>query len=1461
MERLAPPASERADLLQPAQVAKTLRYLVQVAGLALAYGVLAWASSLFALSGTDVSPIWLPAGIALAAALLRGPALLPGITLGSFADEYLRGTNPVLACGIALAVTLAAATGAGALRRLGSFDTGLDRPRHVLMLIAVGATVAPIVAAVCGMLLLTAARVVPQSDAASAMLVWALGDGLGVLLLAPLTLKWARRAESFHPEGNSPAEGGAGEFDAEGAAGARLVLQLSALQAAICVAVFIAPPQSLATPWLALATLPIAAILSALLPLRWVAVMNAILFCTSATTTVQGVGPFTEGSATGNYLGLMTYNAVLCVTTLVVAAMALERSRITRELSRSLERFRSLVGMSADWYWEQDQHLRFTYVSPGAFHGRNFVTKSALGGTRFEVGYLWDSEDQRARHADDLANRRPFSNLLLRRRNERGEMRWVSLTGEPVFDAAGRFRGYRGIGRDVTDEKLAETALRDSEARLRSLIALSADWLWEQDENLRYTYFSSGVPQKAGVNVFKSLGKTRFDVPFEWESEAIKEQHGLDLEARRPFRDLKLKRIDDNGRPRYVSVSGEPIFDAEGRFRGYRGVAQDITAVTKANEALREASERFRSLVELSNDWYWEQDEEFRFLTFEGAGEKVPLRQFQQFVGKQRWDLPFLNMSEAAWEAHRQQLREHRSFRDLELMARDESGKLRTILVSGEPIFDASSRFRGYRGTTRDVTAARSAERKAQRMSNLYATLSEANNAIIHVRSPEALYRKICQLVIEHGHFIFCRITSVDAATGLLRTLAQEGEDRAGLERQRVSLDPAVPEGRGPTAEALRSGRPAVVNDISSDPRMTPWLDVLQASSVRAMAAFPLRRTEQVVGALHLYADQPGLFDDDLVALLGKLALNVSFALDNFAREFAREQAEQALRASETRFRDFSEAAAEYLWETDLHGVMTFVSERIEKISGFSPADLVGHHAREFMPDGEAGRVREWLESNRAPDGSFRDLEHRVVTSTGETRWLRINGVAILNELGERIGWRGTGADITDKREADERINYLATRDPLTELPNRLLLGDRLDQAITAARRSRQVLAVMFVDLDRFKNINDSLGHEVGDLVLRGAAARLVGCLRQDDTLARLGGDEFVVVLEGLRQAEDAAQVATKILATLSLPFEVAGHTLMSSCSIGISIFPDDAADERTLMKNADIAMYYAKDRGRGNYQFFSADMNTRALERLNLETALRAALERSEFHLHYQPQVDIRSGRIVGVEALIRWQHPAWGMLPPNRFIPVAEDTGLIDGIGEWTLREACRQVRQWQEAGLPPVKVAVNISARQLLRPREFARKVLEAIEEAGIEPSLLELEMTESLLLQNAEENISVLNELGERQIRIAVDDFGTGYSSLSYLKQLPIDTLKIDRSFTSQLPQDREGMAIVQAIVAMGHSLGLRVTAEGVETQDQLAILRRLRCNEYQGYLFSKPVPADALAELLRVPARPARRRTG
>jgi len=431
---------------------------------------------------------------------------------------------------------------------------------------------------------------------------------------------------------------------------------------------------------------------------------------------------------------------------------------------------------------------------------------------------------------------------------------------------------------------------------------------------------------------------------------------------------------------------------------------------------------------------------------------------------------------------------------------------------------------------------------------------------------------------------------------------------------------------------------------------------------------------------------------------------------------------------------------------------------------------------------------------------------------------------------------------------AKDQLDHLAHHDVLTDLPNRMLLQDRLGQAIGLACRQGRQLAVMFLDLDRFKHINDSLGHVVGDQLLRSVAQRLVSCVRHSDTISRQGGDEFVLLLPHIEHAEDAALSAQKMLAALAPPHHIDRHDLHISVSIGISIYPDDGQDAESLIRSADTAMYHAKENGRDNYKFFEQSMNARAVQRQFIETGLRRALARQEFVLYYQPKINLQSGAIVGVEALIRWQHPQRGLLPPAQFVPIAEDCGLILPIGRWVLREACRQARAWQDAGLPPITIAVNTSALEF-QARDFLEYIRATLDESRLQPRYLELELTESVLMRDAESTDSMLHALADFGVKLAVDDFGTGYSSLSYLRQFPIDTLKIDQSFINQMTSNLDDATIVTAMIGMGKNLKQRVLAEGVETPEQYAFLLTQQCDEGQGYYFSRPVVAGEFSGLL------------
>lgn len=542
------------------------------------------------------------------------------------------------------------------------------------------------------------------------------------------------------------------------------------------------------------------------------------------------------------------------------------------------------------------------------------------------------------------------------------------------------------------------------------------------------------------------------------------------------------------------------------------------------------------------------------------------------------------------------------------------------------------------------------------------------------------------------------------------------------------------------------------------------------------------------------------------------------------------------------------EQTADSVMITNRDGVIEYVNPAFALTTGFAPAEAIGRTPhivksgrhdeafyRELWQTILAGGVYRNVMVNRRKDGSLY-YEEKTITP-------------LKNERGAITHFVSTGKDITERMQVQERLQYLAHHDDLTRLPNRVLFLDRLSQALIRAHFHHRILAVLFLDLDHFKNINDSLGHNVGDQFLEATAVRLTSCVREGDTVARLGGDEFAVLLEDIAQVEDISMVARKVLAAFASPFTVGSRELYLTTSIGVSLYPSDGADGHTLLKHADAAMYRAKELGRNNFQFYSADMSARAFERLTLETHLRHALERREFVLYYQPQVDVTRGRITAVEALIRWQHPEFGLLGPQQFIGLAEDTGLIVPIGEWVTRAACGQARAWREAGFGTIGVAVNLSARQFNEP-DFVDRMVRLVADSRVEAGALEFELTEGTVMKNAQQTVDRLLALNNLGVRFAIDDFGTGYSSLSYLSRFPIHTLKIDRSFVQNAPRDANDAEIVKTIIAMARSLKLAVIAEGVEDAEQLALLRSQGCEVMQGYHLCRPVPAEEMTRLLQ-----------
>jgi diguanylate cyclase (GGDEF)-like protein/PAS domain S-box-containing protein len=538
---------------------------------------------------------------------------------------------------------------------------------------------------------------------------------------------------------------------------------------------------------------------------------------------------------------------------------------------------------------------------------------------------------------------------------------------------------------------------------------------------------------------------------------------------------------------------------------------------------------------------------------------------------------------------------------------------------------------------------------------------------------------------------------------------------------------------------------------------------------------------------------------------------------------------------------------------TDVAGNVTFLNVVAEKMTGTSCQEAAG------QPLAEVFRILDGTGTEPTPTPTeIAVSQDRIVHLPSNCVLLRRDGLEIPIEdsvapIHDRDG-RSTGAvvvfhDVSASRAMSLQMVHSAEHDFLTGLPNRMLLSDRVSQAINFARRHEKKVAVLFLDLDGFKHINDSLGHPIGDQLLQSIAKRLVECGRASDTVSRQGGDEFVVLLSEVQHPEDAAIAARRILRAVSEAHSIEQHDLHVTTSIGVSVYPDDGLDAETLIKNADTAMYQAKEKGRHRFQYFEPAMNARAVERQSIEESLRRALERQEFVLHYQPKVNFRTGEITGAEALIRWTHPGRGSVSPAQFIPVAEECGLILPIGNWVLRQACQQARAWVDAGLPVATMAVNVSAMEF-RNEKFLEGLFEILAETGLDPAALELELTESVLMKNAESTASILRTLREKGVQVAVDDFGTGYSSLSYLRKFPVDALKIDQSFVAQIATARDDASIVTAVISMARSLKLRVVAEGVETLEQLEFLQAHQCDEAQGYYFGRPIPSQEFATLLQ-----------
>jgi len=1361
--------------------------------------------------------------------LLFGKRYWPAIFIGALLVNLHAGASLPVAMLIGVGNSLEAILAVTLIHRFAGKSVRLDRLRDVVALILIGAVLSTFAGATVGTAALWAGNVAGAADLHQTWLYWWIGDMVGILVVTPFLLAFSQ--DEGRPRG------------AVRVAEAAFLLIIAALLAG---AIF--GPGFLSSGRTSLTFLLLPPIVWAALrfEVRGASALTLLVAAAAILGTLRGHGPFTPYAAEESVLLLALFIGAISTTGLVVAASGAE-ARQTSTLRSAMDLLQRVFDVLPVGVSIADRFGRITSANPAAERIGIDVAK----GTGPHAGEM---APEKTRGGGDMPLLRALAageTVTERRIDVRapdGSRKTLLSSATPVRDAAGRVVGAVSVNQDVTALITAQRRI-ERLARAHTVMALCDQAMIHATSETQLLAEMCRIVVEEGGHRAAWIGFAEHDA-----ERRVTPVAGAGL----PLEEIAALGVTWGDGPRGAGVTGTAIRS------GRPDIAHDYLATANLapwrDFALRHGMRSVLGLpLNTSHEClgalviYADQPDVFDAEEIELLNELAADIAFGIESLRARLQRA---LAEAQLASRNELLRttfEHMDQgiivvdRDLRIVAHNR--RYQTLLDLPDSLFagpkaglaDAlnliARRGEFGPGDAKDLVRARL---EVARRSEAYLVERERpNGTVLDIRS-EPLPgggRVTTYTDITERKRAEQAVKAAEAnLVGLLNASA-EAVFLLDTDGRVLFANDAISARLGITAAAM-TGR--IIYDL-----VPPELAAYRRQMVEQVIAtgkpiFRLhdRRGEQVLDN-YLYP----VFSGD-----GKVARVAVFSADITEREGAM----RALRESEELFRQLAGNIPEFFWvrEAGARDRFLYLSPAWSDITGWpAPPDTQG--MLDIVHPQDHRRVL--MEAANAPLGGV-DHEYRILRPDGELRWLRVRTFPIRDASGEVVRVAGVGEDISERKADQERLLQMAHYDRLTNLPNRTLLYDSLLRTLEHARSEKSIVAVLFIDLDRFKVVTDTLGHAIGDALLQEAALRLVECVRLRDTVGRLGGDEFALILPALENAEAGGAVAEKLLHALARPYELDRHEVFVTASIGITLYPSDAVDADTLLRYADTAMYRAKQEGRNAYRYYTPEMNARAAEKLELENSLRHALERGEFLLHYQPKLDLKRGEVCGVEALLRWQRPGRELVSPAEFIPLLEETGLIVEVGDWVVEEACRQHGAWQREGTDPVPVAVNISARQF-HARDLAARIQRTMRAHGVGARMLECEITESSVMADPEHAVRVLDELKAAGITLSVDDFGTGYSSLSYLRRFPIDELKIDRSFVRDVASDPNDAAIASAIISMAHRLGLRVVAEGVENAEQLEFLRANNCDEVQGYLIARPAGAEETLPLLRkAPAR-------